>query len=124
MPSDYPDLIKDLARPIPGVTFKRMFGGHGVFRDGLMFAILLDEKLYFKADDSSRGRYLAEGLPPFSYARKGGAAPVSLSYMLAPERLYDEADEFCEWAREAIEVARRADAKKPARQRRAGRMEE
>ena len=48
------------------VTIRPMFGGAGVYHDGLMFALVDDEVLYFKVDETSRPAFEAENLPPFA----------------------------------------------------------
>lgn len=116
--SDYADYIKELMAPLGPVTVRRMFGGAGVFADGLMFALIAGDTLYFKADDESRGRFEAEGLAPFTYEAKNGKRAV-MSYWQAPDRLFDDPDAFASWAREALSVALRADAAKPASRRKA-----
>ncbi len=105
--------LEDLFAPLGGVSFRRMFGGLGVFRDGLMFGLVSGDVLYMKADEETRGRYEAEGAGPFTYASKKGA--VSLPYWRLPERLLEEPDEFAEWAIEASQAAVRR--KKGARPR-------
>ena len=67
-----------------------MFGGAGIFRDGLMFALIVDEVLYFKADAQTHDSHLkAEGLGPFTYATKNHPRTV-MSYWRAPERCLDD----------------------------------
>jgi DNA transformation protein len=117
MSSEYVELLKDLSRPIPGIGFRRMFGADCMFHDGLMFAILHEERLYLKVDEDTRGLFDEEGLPPFTYPHKDGTTGTLSGYRLAPERLYDEGDEFCDWARRAIAVAHRAAEKKVAKPR-------
>ena len=51
MASTFQDHLAELFAPLGGVVFRRMFGGVGVFRDGLMFALVADDVLYMKADD-------------------------------------------------------------------------
>ncbi len=111
------EFLDELFAPVGRVQLKRMFGGLGAFSDGLMFAIIIAEVIYLKADVETRAAFEAEGCTPFVYPRKDGRA-VSLSYWRMPERLIDEPDEFVVWSRQAIMVARRADlakAKKPKR---------
>jgi DNA transformation protein len=89
------------------VSARRMFGGAGLFRDGLMFALVADDELYLKVDDSSRPAFEALGLTPFRYRRKG--RPIALkSYYRAPEGLVDDPDELVRWADAAWEAALRA----------------
>ena len=71
--SEFVDHLADLFEAFGPVTVRRMFGGHGVFRDGLMFALVVDDALYLKADEQNRAMFESCGLPRFDYARKGAA---------------------------------------------------
>ena len=77
-----------------------MFGGAGVYCDGLMFGLIARETLYFKADDSNRPAFEAEGMDAFTY--EGRNKPIRMSYWRLPERLLDEPEEMVEWARAAM----------------------
>lgn len=114
--SDYTSFLLELAAPLGPVTSRRMFGGVGLFADGLMFGLVVDDVLYFKVDDENRPAFESEGMEVFSYERSGGKR-ASLSYWRVPERLFDEPEEFVDWARDAVSVALRADAAKPPSQR-------
>lgn len=116
------DFLKDLCRPLGPVAIKRMFGGLGVWSDGLMFALVFDDTLYFKVDAESSPRFEARGLPRFAYTTKDGRRTV-MSYARAPEEVFDEADAFVEWAKVAIAAAGRAAvaARKPKVRPRKGR---
>jgi DNA transformation protein len=107
-------LLEELLAPLGPVVLKRMFGGYGVFLDGLMFGLVSDDQLYFKTSEASRAAFQAEGLGPFTYTKKGAAA-VLTSYWQAPDRLLDDSDELVEWARTAQRCAVAAKVKKPAR---------
>lgn len=99
-------LIEELLAPLGPIVVRRMFGGAGVFLDGLMFGLLTDEALYLKVDDRNRPAFEAEGLEPFTYERSGERATLS-SYWRAPDRLFDEPDEAMAWARAAHAAAQR-----------------
>lgn len=105
------EFLRDLMEPLGGIAFRKMFGGLSIYQDGLVFALEIDGSLYFKVDEQTRGRFVAEECPQFEYTTKDGRTN-QMSYWRAPERLYDEPDEFIEWCRTAIGVARRADAAK------------
>lgn len=77
------------------ITSRRMFGGHGIYHDGLMFGLVVSEQFYLKADAVSRPQFTALGLPPFSYLRQG--KPMQLSYYLAPEDIFDDPDAARYW---------------------------
>lgn len=105
--------LQDALQALGPVSVRRMFGGAGVFADGVMFALVSDDMLFFKADEKTRTAHEAEGLGPFVYRAKGKT--VALGYWRAPERLLDDPDEMVEWARRALAVARRGAAVKPRR---------
>ena len=110
------ELVRELCAQLGHITVRKMFGGASIYDDGIHFALVDDDVLYLKADDTTKLRYIAAGLKPFTY--DGMTGPVSMSYWRAPERLFDEPDEMLEWAREAICVAatrlRAAKKKTPA----------
>jgi DNA transformation protein and related proteins len=106
--------IRELFREFGEVRLRRMFGGAGLYADGVMFALLSDELIYLKADAVSAPDFERENCPPFQYDTKTGRRAV-MSYWRLPERLYDDADELAQWARRALTVARQAAADKPAK---------
>lgn len=106
MAFDDPEAIRELFSSYRNVSVRRMFGGHGVFADGLMFALESDGELYLKADDLTIPKLAAENSAPFVYKAKG--RQIALSYWKLPERLYDEPDEFAQFARDAFGAAARA----------------
>lgn len=83
-----------------------MFGGTGLYRGGVMFGIVLDDRLFLKVDKENAAGYDERGLEPFRYERSGKT--VALSYRSIPEDLLDSADELTRWARAAWEAALRA----------------
>ena len=105
-----PDFIADLFAPLGPVTIRRMFSGAGIFRDGLMFGLIVREVIYLKADETSAGDFEREGCRPFTYTRgKASRRPTehALPYWRLPERLYDDPDELAVWARRALAIAER-----------------
>lgn len=117
------EFFRDLCRPLGAVTWKRMFGGLCFWHEGLAFALVIDDRLFFKVDAENAPAFEARGLPRFSYTTKTGRTSV-MSYARAPEEVYDDPDLFAEWARGAIAAAERSAAEKatakPRRARRGG----
>lgn len=108
------ELLAEICAPIGVFKARGMFGGHGLYLDGVFFAILDDGILYFKTNESTRGRFAAEGMTAFTYESKSGTHAL-VSYWRVPERLFDEADELTEWIAQAVQAARGAqNAKKTA----------
>ena len=110
---DFVAHVRDLLEQIGHIPVKRMFSGAGLFHDGLMFALIVDDVLYLKADSEAEVRFEEEGCQPFAY--RGKTRQVKLGYWRAPERLYDDPELMADWARSAIAVARRAHAAAPAK---------
>ena len=88
------------------VTAKRMFGGHGIFHDGRMFALVADDVLYLKADKQSCDDFTALDLGPFEYNKAGKT--MNMSYYQAPESIYDDQEEAATWAHKAFAAALRS----------------
>lgn len=105
------EFLRELTEPLGGVTFRKMFGGLSIYQDGMVFALEIDGSLYFKVDGQTRDRFVAEDCPQFEYTTKDGRT-AQMPYWRAPERLYDEPDEFADWCRAAVGVARRAEVAK------------
>lgn len=110
------EFLKELFEPFGEVAPRKMFGGIGVFHRDLNFAIVVNDVLRLKADEETIPDFEAEGMTPWEYTRKDGKMTV-MHYWRVPERLLDEPEEFGDWARKAFEVAKRADAAKPASKR-------
>ena len=115
------EFIRELFSQFGPVTVRRMFSGAGIFAEGLMFALVIDDVIYLKADESNRADFEREGSGPFSYIRgrkTGRPSRHALPYWRLPERLYDDPDELAEWAQRAFAIAER---KKTARRRQGNR---
>jgi len=108
--AEFAEFLREQLAPLGHLTMRRMFGKTGVFCDGVMLGMVTDNTLYFRVDDGNREAFKeAEAFPPLNYAKHGEL--IDLSFWRAPERLYDEPDEFIEWARHALAAARRVAAK-------------
>jgi DNA transformation protein len=104
--SAFVDFVLESLQPLGGVSARRMFGGHGIYKDGVMFALIADDQLYLKVDDGNRAAYENAGLAPFTYIGKG--RPIRMSYHEAPGEGFDDPEILCDWAREAFAAALRA----------------
>ena len=104
----YVAYLLELMHAIGAVYARPMFGGHGIFLDTLMFALVSDGILYFKADSESSAAFKEKGLEAFSYMKKGKA--FKLSYFQAPEETLEDGQEMVIWAHQAYAVALKANA--------------
>ena len=108
---DYLYMVKDALDPIGPISHKRMFGGIGVYAQDYIIALLMDDQLFFKTDAETRPLFEAEGMEPFSYAKKDGTVGV-MTYFSAPEIVFDDGDEMVKWGRIALDASLRAPKKK------------
>lgn len=108
------DHVVELMQAAGRVDVRAMFGGHGVYIDGLIVAIVIDDLVYLKSDDDSAQAFEAQSLPAFEYVTRDGRRALT-SYRLAPDEALESADAMREWLRLAQEAALRARAAKPAK---------
>jgi DNA transformation protein and related proteins len=113
--------LKGLFEPFGSVAVRRMFGGTGIYAEGLCFAIEADGEVFIKTDPLSQPDFAAVGSTPFVYVAKGQPRPTS--YWRLPEAAHDEPEELRRWAAMGLTAARRAAAAK-AKPKKANRSKE
>jgi DNA transformation protein and related proteins len=104
------EFVRDLFARFGTVSVRRMFGGAGIWSDGLMFALEFDGVVYLRVDEASLADFEREGSKPFVYPRAktpGKIGRPSRSFWRLPERLYDDPDELAVWANRALAIAQR-----------------
>jgi len=121
MPSDpsFVAHVLDLVAPLGGVTARAMFGGHGLYAEGVMFGLLDDDELFFKTDEATRARFVAAGCRQWMYVNKK-VRMENTGYFRPPDEAHEDPEAMLPWARLALEAALRAKAakaRKPARER-------
>ncbi|MFT5144764.1 MAG: DNA transformation protein [Rhodothermales bacterium] len=89
---------------VPLVTSKSMFGGVGLYADGYFFAVLGDDRLFFKVDDSNQGDFEAAGMEPF----RPYGDDRAMKYWEVPVDVLEDPEKLQVWAEKAIAVARSA----------------
>lgn len=89
-------VLYDVLGHIDGITSRSMFGGYGLYLNGVIFGIIAEGTLYFKVDDSNRSEFEKRGSVPFSYKAKGGKN-VSMNYYEVPEEIMSDRDAIREW---------------------------
>src|SRR5688500_18820582 len=110
--------LHDLFAALGPISTRAMFGGHGVYFEGLSIGIVIDDALYLKADDATREHFEAAGCAPFVYA--GQQQPITTSYWSLPEDAMESPQAMLPWAKLAFEAALRKPrsskkARKPAK---------
>ncbi len=109
--------IEEMFEGLGPVGIRRMFGGKGIYRDGLIVAIDLADEILLKADAVSAPLFAAAGARQWSYEGKAGK-PVLMPYWSIPDEALDDPESLTTWVRLAFEAALRAEAAKPKTPRR------
>lgn len=110
--SDFIEQLPDVFAKFGAITLRAMFGGHGIYHDGTMFALAANGMLYLKTDSGNAKFFEDLGLEQFEYVGKDGRS-VRMSYHRAPDDLFENPAKAALWARRSLEAALRAHAKKP-----------
>lgn len=100
---DFLSFVLEQLAQLRGVSSRRMFGGVGLYWDGLFFGLIDDDVLYLKVDDSNRADYTVRGMDAF---RPFKDKPLySMTYFQVPADVLEEAELLVQWARKSCAVA-------------------
>lgn len=108
----YRNFILEQLNHIAPVTARSMFGGVGLYADDLFFALIDNDRLYFKADDTNRPDFEAAGMGQFM---PFGDAGMAMQYYEVPGEVLDDEDELRGWLHKAVDVALRNKKPKKAK---------
>jgi len=97
-----------------------MFGGYGLYIDGLIFGLMVGDQVFLKVDERNRGRFESAGSRPFRYETSRGETSIA-SYWRCPDDVLADARKLRLWTNEALSASRQARQKKPARKKIVGR---
>ncbi len=111
---DFTALCVELLSPLGPVRTRRMFGGQGVYLDGLFVAIIDEGQCFLKSDATTRERFVAAGCVPFCFTGKDGER-METSYFRPPEEAMESPALMLPWGRLALEAALRAANAKAAK---------
>ncbi|MBA7646146.1 hypothetical protein ES703_53908 [subsurface metagenome] len=62
---EFTDFVIDQLSAWAEVSARKMFGGAGLYCDGVMFGLIADDVIYLKVDDSNRDDFIKAGSSPF-----------------------------------------------------------
>lgn len=104
--NSYIKFILDILSPLTGIKCTKMFGGYGIYKDNIFFAIMAQDILYFKVDDINRNDYQEYESKPFSYKNKNKKSIV-MSYWQVPSDILENQNELINWVNKAVNAAKR-----------------
>jgi len=107
--SEFVKYLDVVFREFGTITSKKMFGGYGVYHQGIMFALVADDQLYLKTDNVNEKYFIEKSLAQFEYQK--GDKVVKMSYFLAPDDIMDDAEQAMIWGTRSFDAAKRAHRK-------------
>ena len=114
MSESFTSYLRDLFSELGPVTLRKMFGGQGLYHDGLIIGLVIGDELYLKTDAVSVDAFEQAGGHPFVYQGKG--KPLTMSYWLPPAEAMESAQAMRPWAKLAYEASvRKNSEKKPVK---------
>lgn len=104
--NDFVDYVMELMSTWMPVVANKTDPGYGLYRNGLRFALIAGEQLYFKTDAGDEPLFEREGCSPFFSSSEGRA--VRTSFWSAPPDCLDTPAVMREWCQLAYAAALRA----------------
>jgi DNA transformation protein len=113
----YVDFLLEQFEPLGDITSRAMFGGHALYCNGTIFALVAGNSLYLKADDANRQQFAQKGLRPFKpFADRDEV----ISYYEAPPEIFEDSDAMRKWVGSSVEAGVRGASKKKPKKKKAG----
>ncbi len=110
--NEFADYVVEIMSAWATVSARKMFGGYGLYRDGVMFALIVEDELFFKADALNVAHFKREESHPFAYRSKDRI--VQVSYWSAPAACLESPLEMSVWCQLGFAAALRSRSAKPA----------
>ena len=107
--SPFVNSVIDRLNQVTPAIARAMFGGYGIYAEGVMFGLIANDVLYLKVDSHNQADYVAAGSPPFEYDRNGKL--IQMSYYRLPETIWDDVAQLAVWVEAAQGAARRSKSK-------------
>ncbi|MBX7135477.1 MAG: TfoX/Sxy family protein [Fimbriimonadaceae bacterium] len=100
--------VEEMLGAVVPIRTKAMFGGVGIYSEDLFFALIAEDKLYFKVSDLNRADFEAAGMGPFFPYD----SPTPMGYWEVPGAVQGNSEELKVWVDKALAVAEQAKRKK------------
>ena len=111
--NEFCDYVADRLAPLGTVTYRYMFGGYAIYLEGLLIAIVDDDRLWLRADEETVGDYEARGIGAF---RPDPSKPGTMPYYQVPDDVFEDQDELLRWTEKARAATHRKEERKRAKE--------
>ncbi len=105
------EYVSEQLQGLEQLTSRRMFGGAGLYRDGIFFGLIYKDRLYFRTDEATRREYEARGGEAFR-PRPQFASLKAAAYYTVPADVLEDSEELTLWARRSVVAALASQAEK------------
>jgi len=107
--------LRELFEGLGAISIRRMFGGKGIYYQGLIIALVVQDELLLKADAESARAFIDAGSRQWAYDSRKTGTPVAMPYWSVPDDAYDDPEIMTDWARLAFTASLRAETPKAKR---------
>ncbi len=101
---DFLEYVLDQLSEWGEVKIKRMFGGAGLYLDGLMFGLVANDVVYLKVDETNKDKYIKHGSSPL---KPFASEATVLSFYNISVDVFEDAEKFIEWAEESLSIQKK-----------------
>ncbi|MGO1160394.1 TfoX/Sxy family protein [Brucella sp. C7-11G] len=105
------ETLRELFTGLGAISIRRMFGGKGVYHQGLIIALVVRDELLLKADAQSATAFIDAGSRQWAYDSKKSGKPVAMPYWSVPDDAFDDPEIMTDWAKVAFAASLRSGAK-------------
>lgn len=102
--------VRKCMQPIGPISTRPVMQGHAIYLDGVLFAYVAGEQLWFRTDDESDLVWDAAGSDWLQSAKKDGTAGYE-PYRSAPEAAYTDEKDLRKWAKQGMAAGKRGKQK-------------
>lgn len=103
MTTNYVEYVLDLLSPFGAISSRAMFGGYGIYKDGIIVAIIAYDELYFKVDSTNQLQYEKLGSTPFTYVANNKRA--TMSYWKVPLEIMEDENRLSKWLEQSYDIS-------------------
>lgn len=101
--NEYANFILDLFAQYGHITIRAMFGGYGIYKNSVIFGLIVDDEVYFKVNNTNRQQYIDRGSEAFSYERNGKI--IRMSYWKLPIEILESPEELKGWIDQSYQIS-------------------
>ena len=105
------ETLRELFAGLGAISIRRMFGGKGIYHQGLIIALVVGDELLLKADAHSTPAFIEAGSRQWAYDSKKSGKPVAMPYWSVPDDAFDDPEIMTDWAKLAFAASLRSVAK-------------